>query len=76
MAEVDVFDRRRELELSTSQATGQGAVFFPDPLLVDQQAKPFFKAEAGDLGVFLLLAEGVRHAVELHRVELFQSLLR
>ena len=38
MAEVDVFDRRRELELSTSQATGQGAVFFPDPLLVDQQA--------------------------------------
>jgi len=72
---IDIFHRGRALQPRVAQAPGQGAVFFPAPLAVHQQAEALLKAEPAQVGLFQLLAERVGHAVQAHDVEFVQSLL-
>src|SRR6185369_8153600 len=57
MLVIDVLDDRRFFQVGGWQAPCQGAVFFPKPLLVDQQREAFFEAELGGLSGFQLSAE-------------------
>jgi hypothetical protein len=66
---VDVFYRGGAFQTRGSQPAGQGAVFFPTPLAVDEHSKALFEAETGDVGLFQLLAESIRHAVQAHDKE-------
>jgi hypothetical protein len=51
------------------------AVLFPEPLLVDEQAKALLKGELTHVGVFQLSAEGVGHSVQFHGVQLLDRWL-
>jgi hypothetical protein len=72
---IDVFHRSGALQPRVAQAPGQGAVFFPTPLAIDQQAETLLKAESSQIGFFQLLAKSIGHAVQTHNVEFVQSLL-
>src|SRR5580692_5299816 len=66
---IDVLDYAALLQVSGSQASCQGPVLFPEPLLIHQQRKTFFEAELAGLCSFQLCAEGVRHPMQLHNVK-------
>jgi hypothetical protein len=55
-------------QLGTAQPAPQGPILFPQPLLIDQQGKTFFKTELVRLGGFQLSAEGIGHPVHFHGV--------
>src|SRR4051812_30037809 len=69
---IDIFDNTPFLELGGTQAAGQRTVFFPEPLLIDQHRKSLFETKLARVGSFQLRTEGIRHAMQLHRLELFQ----
>jgi len=61
--------------VSGSQTPRQGAIFLPQPLLIHQQPKAFFKAELAGFGGFQLRAEGVDEAVQFHGMQFVEGLL-
>jgi hypothetical protein len=61
--------------VSGAQAPRQGAVLFPDPLLIDQQRQAFFEAELSNFGSLQLSAEGVGKSVQFHGMQFFDGLL-
>src|SRR5690242_21948645 len=66
---IDVFHDAALFQAGCLKTACEGAVFFPEPLLVHQQAEAFFKAELMRTGAFQLLAEGLGHAVQFHDLE-------
>src|SRR5580698_5911855 len=68
---VDIFDDAALLQAGRPQTVRQSAVLFPEPLLIDEQAKAFFETELAHVGGLQLSAEGIRHSVQLHGVQFF-----
>jgi hypothetical protein len=65
---VDIFHDAAFLQAGRAKAVGECAVLFPQPLLVDEQAKALLEGELTHVGVFQLSAEGVGHSVQFHDV--------
>jgi hypothetical protein len=74
MAVVDVFQGGRLFEAGLAQPGGNGSVFAPQPLRIDQPSQPLLEAEGSRLGLLQLLAESLSHTVELQAVEFFEGL--
>ena len=54
---IDILDHAALLQARRSQASRQGAVLFPKPLLIDEQREAFLEAELTGFGSFQLGAE-------------------
>src|ERR1041385_6193865 len=72
---VDIFDNPALLQMGCPQAACQCPVFFPEPLLIDQQRETLLETELAGIGVFQLPAECIGHSVELHDMEFLYRLL-
>ena len=72
---VDILDHAALFQVGGPQTPGQSAILFPQPLLIDEHGKAFFKAELTGFGGFQLRAEGVGDSVQFHGVKFLDGLL-
>ena len=75
MLVIDIFDDATFFQVGGAQTPSQGAVFFPQPLLIDEQRKAFLEAELSGFGGFQLSAESVGDSVQFQGVKFLDSLL-
>jgi len=75
MLVIDILDHAAFLQVSGAEAPRQGAILFPQPLLVHQQGETFFEAELAGFGGFHLRTEGVGESVQFQGVQFFDGLL-
>ena len=68
MLVIDVFDDTALFQPGRLQTARQGAILFPEPLLIDEQGEALLEAELAGIGRLDLRAEGVRHSVQFHGV--------
>ena len=75
MAEVDVLEAGLLLQPGQRQTPRQGPALLPQPLRLDQHREAVREGQLRHLRVLQLLAEGLRHAAQPHRVQAFQGRL-
>ena len=63
-----------EFELGLLEASGQGAVFLPEPLAFDQQAEASLEVQVGEVGLAALFFQGLGHALQAQGVEFVEGL--
>ena len=66
MPVVDIFDGGIVFQPGILKPAGQRFIFAPGPLLVDQQAEPFFKTELAHFRILGLPVERFGHPGEFH----------
>jgi len=72
---VHVFDNAAFFQMRCSKTARQRPVLFPEPLPIHQEGEALFEAELAHVGRFHLRLEGIGHAMQLHRVQLFNRRL-
>jgi hypothetical protein len=75
MLVIDIFDDAEFFQMGGSQTPRQGAVLFPQPLLIHQQREAFFEAELAGFGGFQLCTEGIGESMQFHGVQFIEGLL-
>src|SRR5215475_166769 len=75
MLVIDILHYAALFQVSGSQTARQGAVLFPQPLLIDDQREAFLEAELAGFGGFQLSAEGVGQSVQFHGMQFLNGLL-
>jgi hypothetical protein len=75
MLVIHIFENAAFFQMRGAKTARQCPVLFPEPLPVHQQGEALFESQLTHIGRPRLSMEGVSHAIQLHRVQLFNRRL-